>query len=270
MMDEKARHADLTPILEVCCGSADFAIAAASAGANRVELCDNLVEGGTTPSVGAVSHTLERTDVPVMQMIRPRGGDFLYSDDEFQVMVRDIVAARELGVMGVVFGVLTAQGRVDRERTERLVDAARPLAVTFHRAFDLSRNLMESLDTLIEIGVDRVLTSAGKPSVFDGLPVLGDLVREAGDSLVVLPGGGIRAHNITRLFELPGIREVHIGASRQVPSSMTFRADGIPMGRAYEPNEYVREGVDGEAIRAIAAVFDGQRVDGARQQGAAS
>jgi len=261
MMDEGAGHADVTPVLEVCCGSADFAIAASTAGADRLELCDNLVEGGTTPSAGAVAHTLERAGVPVMMMIRPRGGDFLYSDDELQVMLRDIAVAKDLGVMGVVFGALTAQGRIDRERTERLIDRARPLAVTFHRAFDLSRNLMESLDTLMEIGVDRILTSAGKPSVFDGIPVLGDLLRVVGDEVVIMPGGGVRAHNVSGLLELPGVREVHVGASRMIPSSMAFRVEGVPMGSVYEPNEYFREEADSDVIRAIAAALDGHRID---------
>ena len=157
---------------------------------------------------------------------------------------------------------MTAQGRIDRERTERLIDRARPLAVTFHRAFDLSRNLMESLDTLMEIGVDRILTSTGRPSVFDGIPVLGDLLRTAGDRVVILPGGGIRVHNVSGLLELPGLRELHIGASRMIPSSMAFRVEGVPMGSVYEPDEYLREEADSDVIRAIAAALDGHRVDG--------
>lgn len=237
----------------MCCGSADSAIAAAAAGADRVELCDNLVEGGTTPSAGSVAHAQEVAAAPVMMMIRPRGGDFLYSEDEMEVMLRDISVAKDLGVMGVVFGVLTESGRVDRGRTERLVETARPLSVTFHRAFDVSRNLIESLDILMEIGVDRVLTSAGGASVLDAMPVLGDLLSAAGDDLIVLPGGGIRADNVRRLLDLSGVREVHIGASRMVPSSMKFRAAGVPMGRAYEPDEYLREEADVSAIQDVVA-----------------
>jgi copper homeostasis protein len=260
MADQGIGQTELVRVLEVCCGSADSAIAAVAAGAGRVELCDNLVEGGTTPSARSVAHAQEVSGGPVMMMIRPRGGDFLYSDDEMEVMHRDITVAKNLGVMGVVFGILTESGRVDRERTERLVDAARPLSVTFHRAFDVSRNLRESLDALMELGVDRVLTSAGKPSVLDGMPVLGDLLRAAGDDLIVLPGGGIRADNVRHVLDLPGVREVHIGARMTVPSSMVFRAEGIPMGRTYEPDEYLREEADVAVIREVAGELASPRV----------
>ncbi|MCB1124411.1 MAG: copper homeostasis protein CutC, partial [Verrucomicrobiae bacterium] len=124
-------------ILEVCIESAESATNAESGGANRVELCDNLMEGGTTPSSGMVALTLERVSIPVMMMIRPRGGDFLYTDLEYEIMLRDIKEAKRLGVHGVVFGLLTPDGRVDKERTARLVEDSRPLSVTFHRAFDM-------------------------------------------------------------------------------------------------------------------------------------
>jgi copper homeostasis protein len=244
-------------ILEVCCPSADFALAAQMAGAGRVELCDNLAEGGTTPSLGAVGVTLQRLSVPVMVMIRPRGGDFLYTPSEVDVMLRDIEAMTRLEVdgkrpHGVVLGALTRDGEVEASLSRELVAAARPLSVTFHRAFDLSRELDRSLDTLVDIGVDRVLTSAGCASVADGLETLSRLTRRAGENLIVLPGGGVSATNAARILEVAGVRELHIGASRWVASEMRHRVEGVPMGRAYDPDEYAREVVDPDRVAAVA------------------
>ncbi len=246
-----------TPVLEVCCGPAAFAVAAAAAGADRIELCANLVEGGTTPSAGAVEVTVQRSAVPVMMMIRPRGGDFLYSDVEFDEMMRDIRTAKKLGAAGVVFGLLQSDGRIDWKRTQMLVEAARPLSVTFHRAFDVSRDLEESLEALIEIGVDRVLTSAGRASVVDDLPRLERLIRIADGTLALLPGGGIRMSNIASVLGVPGVHEIHIAAARSVASPMTHRVPDVPMGRVYHPDEYVREEPDVELIVGVAAAVRG-------------
>jgi copper homeostasis protein len=240
------------PLLEVCSASAEFAIAAVTAGADRVELCANLVEGGTTPSLAEVEVATERLDVPVMVMVRPRGGDFLYSDVEFEVMARDVTLIKEAGADGIVFGVLDAAGRIDRSRTERLIAAARPLPVTFHRAFDVSRDLSESLDTLLEMGVDRILTSAGRACVLDDLPLLTSLFERAGDAAVILPGGGIRGDNVGEVLAVPGVRELHIGASAYRASPMDFQVVDVPMGRAYEPDEYSREVADQALIRGVA------------------
>jgi len=262
MPDQPTNPTSTTPrVLEVCCGSADFAVAAAGAGADRVELCDNLVEGGTTPSIGAVALAVERCGVPVMAMIRPRGGDFLYSDLELAVMLRDIEAIRDQGAFGVVFGALRSDGAIDADRMTRLIDAARPMSVTCHRAFDVSRDLDESVDVLCELGVDRLLTSVGQASVVDHLDRLAALAARAGDRLAVMPCGGVRANNVDRVFAVPGIREVHIGASRRVPSAMEYRAPGVTMGAAYEPDEYAFEAADVERIRAVAAhlAASGQR-----------
>lgn len=228
-------------------------MAAALAGADRVELCDNLVEGGTTPSLGAVALTVERCGVPVMAMIRPRGGDFLYSDLELAVMLRDIEAIRGQGAFGVVFGALRPDGTIDVERMKRLIDAARPMSVTCHRAFDVSRDLDESLDVLCELGVDRVLTSVGRASIVDHLDRLGELAGRAGDRISVMPCGGVRAHNVDRLLAIPGIREVHIGASLRSPSAMEYRVPSVTMGAPYEPDEYTFEAADVERIGAVAA-----------------
>lgn len=231
----------------------DFAVAAAAAGADRVELCANLVEGGTTPSMGSVALAVERCSVPVMVMIRPRGGDFLYGDLEFDVMLRDLELVRDAGAYGVVLGVLRKDGTVDVARTKTLVDAARPMSVTFHRAFDVSRDLFESLEALCDVGVDRVLTSVGRASALDDLTTLAELVTRADSRLSLMACGGVREHNVADVLAVDGVREIHIGASRTVASPMSFRAPGVTMGATYEPDEYVREVADVDAIGAVAA-----------------
>ena len=255
-------------ILEVCCASADFAVAAAQAGADRVELCDNLVEGGTTPSVGAVALAVARSGVPVMAMVRPRGGDFLYSSLEFEVMLRDIDALASAGAAGVVLGALDSEGRVDRTVVRSLVQAARPLPVTFHRAFDLSRDLEESLDTLIELGVDRVLTSVAQASVVDDLDRLAALVERSNGSIVVMPGGGIRSDNVVSVASVPGVTEIHIGATRRRASGMVYRREGVPMGASYEPDEYLVEVADVDRVAATKSQLAGHARERNEGQGA--
>ena len=237
-----------TPILEVCCGSADSAVAATQAGADRIELCDNLVEGGTTPSVGALEFAADKAGIPVMAMIRPRGGDFLYSELEFEVMLRDAQVLAEAGAAGLVFGVLDSDGRIDRRRASLLMELVRPLPVTFHRAFDLSRDLEESLEVLLEVGVDRVLTSVGQARVIDGLDHLSALIERAGDKMVVMPAGGIRPHNILEVVAVPGVTEVHLGVTRTRASGMNYHRAGVHMGSAYEPDEYVVQVADIDMI----------------------
>lgn len=245
---------DAQPVtLEVCCASTRFAIEAAAAGAQRVELCANLVEGGTTPSQGEIEQAVERVPVPVMVMIRPRGGDFLYTDLEFAVMKADVRVAKRAGAAGVVIGMLHADGFVDAERTKELIDLARPMAVTFHRAFDVSNGLEANLETLISVGIDRVLTSAGVALVTDALPRLEALAGIAGDDLAILACGGVRDTNVEAVLAVPGIREAHIGASTTAPSPMTHRVRDVPMGRPYSPDEYLIEVADCDGIARVAS-----------------
>ncbi len=241
------------PTLEVCCGSTRFALDAMRAGADRVELCANLVEGGTTPSHGEIALAIERVSLPVMVMIRPRGGDFLYSDVEYEIMRADIEVAKQEGASGVVIGMLQADGMVDLERTRELVGAARPMSVTFHRAFDVSNGLERNLETLLRAKVDRVLTSAGVAHVTNALPRLESLAAIAGDDLTILACGGVRDTNVDDVLSVRGIREVHIGASTTSPSPMRHRVLDVPMGRAYEPDEYLLERADGPLIERGAA-----------------
>ena len=239
-------------ILEVCIESAESAINAEAGGANRVELCDNLMEGGTTPSSGAVALTLERVSIPVMMMIRPRGGDFLYTDLEYEIMLRDIEEAKRLGVHGVVFGLLTPDGKVDKERTAKLIEASRPLSVTFHRAFDMAVDPFEALEDLIELGVDRILTSGQEPSTDQGIELIAELVKRAGDRVIILPGCGIKEDNIGELVSKTGVNECHVTGKHQVPSEMKFFNDRVFMGVPGAP-EYEKTVVDPERIRAYRA-----------------
>jgi copper homeostasis protein len=237
-------------IVEACVPSAESAVRAATGGAGRVELCENLVEGGTTPSAGTIALTKERLDVPVMVMIRPRGGDFCYTDLEVDVMLRDIAMARALGADGLVFGVLQPDGRVDALKTAALVAAAGPLPVTFHRAFDVSHDAFEALDTLVELGVERILTSGQQPTVREGLPLIRELAARCLDTGTrLLPGGGLAPEDVEEVLAVPGIDEIHVYAATDFPSPMRHRNESVIMGRAYDPDEYLRTEIDPEGLR---------------------
>ena len=228
-------------VLEVCIDSIASAQAAETGGAQRVELCDNLVEGGTTPSLGMLQQVLALTTPKVMTMIRPRGGDFLYSDDEFEVMKANLAMAKEVGTHGLVFGILKSNGKIDVERNARLMELAGDTPVTFHRAFDMTDDPFEALETLIELGISRVLTSGHAANVTAGMDLIGKLVRQAGDRIIILPGGGIHEENITSLIHQTGVSECHASAKARFPSAMEYRNPNIFMGAPDAGEfEYVR------------------------------
>lgn len=235
-------------IIEVCIDSVESAIASEQGGANRVELCDNLLEGGTTPSAGAIALARQRIGITLQVMIRPRGGDFCYSELELAIMRHDIAVAKELGADGVVFGMLTPEGDIDVAQTRELIALARPLNVTFHRAFDMARDPYAALDTLIELGADRVLTTGQEPSVIEGLDLVADLVRRAAGRIIVMPGGAA-AHQLPKLIAATGAREYHMLATHTVQSPMRFRNERVYMGGTLRPPEYSREVIDPAAIR---------------------
>lgn len=202
----------MTVLVEACVDSLRSAREAAGGGAGRLELCQSLTEGGTTPSWGLLAEVREQVALPLHVLIRPRGGDFLYSEDETAVMLRDIAAARGLGADGVVLGALDVEGRVDSATLRRLLDAARPAVVTFNRAFDLTRDPLEALDTLAALGTERVLTSGQASNAEAGIPLLARLVQHAGSALTVLAGGGIREPNAKRIVQETGVTELHLRA----------------------------------------------------------
>ena len=240
-------------IYEICVDSAAGVRAAKAAGADRVELCADLLEGGITPSRGAIRQARAITDIGLHVIIRPRGGDFLFDNDEFAIMQSDIVTAKTEGADGVVIGLLTAAGEVDTARTSELISLARPLSVTFHRAFDMTRAPLEALETLIGLGVDRVLTSGQEATVLEGLSLVGELVRRAGSRIVVMPGGGITSRNVERIVAAAKPKEIHFAALEPTESRMEFRRSHVFMGGELRPPEYDRHLTSMASIRAVMA-----------------
>jgi len=196
-------------LVEAAVETLDSALAAERAGADRIELCDNLSEGGTTPDGELVAAIVERIQLPVFVLIRPRAGDFVYSESEFDVMIRDIELTRTMGIAGIVSGALDVKGRVNVKRTRSLVKAAGGLPVTFHRAIDSAADLPAALDDAIEAGVGRVLTSGGAPTAREGVDVIAALVLQARERVSIIAGGGIREHNVHEVIARTGVHEVH-------------------------------------------------------------
>lgn len=255
MMNKHASPGVVKPIaVEICVDSVEGALAAQAGGAQRIELCDNLVEGGTTPSSGMIGVIREKLTIGVNVIIRPRGGDFLYSEHEFAVMQQDILHAKACGADGVVIGMLKVDGTIDGERTARLIALARPLSVTFHRAFDMTRDAEEALETLIALGVDRVLTSGQEQSSLDGIVRIAALVRQAGERIIVMPGGGINETNVGTIVQQSGAREVHLSARSLVESAMHYRNERVYMGLP-ELSEFQRKITDVERVRTVVATL---------------
>jgi len=238
-------------IFEVCVDSIDGALAAQAAGAQRIELCSNLVEGGTTPSLGMIESARHHISININIIIRPRGGDFVYTDTELEVMRRDIIAAKAVGVNGVVMGLLLPDGSIDVKKTHDLIEEARPMRVTFHRAFDLCYDPAEALEAVCSLGIDRILTSGQKNTAVAGCECIASLVQQSAGRVIIMAGGGINARNVAGIIAKTGIREVHFAARKTINSLMTFRNPGVFMGKAYEPDEYIRKETDVEEIRKI-------------------
>lgn len=243
---------DKSLCLEVCVDSVESAVAAEQGGAHRVELCGALADGGTTPSAGLIAMVREKISIALHVMVRPRNSDFCYSDDEFNVMRRDVEMAEELGADGVVFGLLDVEGRIDSRRTKELVQLAAPLKVTFHRAFDMSRDLMRALGDLRQTGVHRVLTSGGKQTALQGAATLKQLVEAADSAISIMAASGIEEQNVAELLARTGIREVHASLRATVPSAMRYHNAHVSMG-ATKGKEYERLVVDEERVRRLLA-----------------
>ena len=241
-----------TPILvEACVDSIESALAAGRGGAHRLELCANLIEGGTTPSAGTLAVCRARLDIPIFVLIRPRGGDFLYSAAELAVMLEDIRRAKQAGAQGVVTGVLRADGEIDADRTGELIAAARPLHVTFHRAFDVCRDASRALETLVALGVERVLSSGQAATAPEGADTIARLVRQAAGRIGVLPGGGVTPDNAAALVRATGVTEVHLTGAGVQRSGMTFRAPTVELGNVAPSNAYDWNVTEAEQIRRV-------------------
>jgi copper homeostasis protein len=235
--------------IEICVEGIDGLVAAQQAGADRVELCASLLEGGLTPSLGVVREAQRVATIPFHVIIRPRGGDFLYSELEFATMLDDVRAMKELGVAGVVIGCLTADGRIDEKRTKALVDAARPLSVTCHRAFDMTVDYREAIEALIRCGVDRVLTSGQRDTAMEGVDILKDTARLAAGRIVIMACGALDASNIALVRRATGVDEMHFAALHTVKSGMVFRNPHVGMGGTAIEREYEITLTDTEAVR---------------------
>lgn len=241
------------PLIELCVEGIDGFLAAQEAGADRVELCASLMEGGLTPSLATIRAAVKAAKIPVHVIIRPRGGDFLYSDAEFDSMVEDVKALREEGVAGIVIGCLTPDGKIDEARTKALVEAARPMSVTCHRAFDMTADAHEALEALVRCGVDRVLTSGQRDTAVEGIAILKSAVEQAAGRIVVMGCGALDAGNIRTVRDEAGLTEMHFAALKTVPSGMAFRNPHVGMGGTEKDREYELTLTDKDAVRATIA-----------------
>jgi len=244
-------------LVEACVDSVESALAAERGGAGRLELCDALFDGGTTPSAGMIAGCRERVSIPLFVIIRPRGGGFVYSDAELDVMHRDIVAARGLGVDGVVIGAMRSDGSVHEEQTRLLVDTAGSLPVTFHRAFDFAPDLAAALEALVTAGVSRVLSSGGAPTAREGADALAALVRQAGSRMAVMAGGGVREENVRDIIATTGVREVHVRLTRLTRGAGPALREGVTVRKALPRDEAAWEETDEARIRGFAIAAAG-------------
>ena len=235
--------------LEVCANSVQSAINAQIAGAKRIELCENLFIGGTTPSYGCIKTTRERVDIAINILIRPRIGDFIYSDIEFEQIKNDILVAKQLGVNGIVCGILLPNGEVDTERTAELVELSKPLTFTFHRAFDFTPDPYKALEDIIKTGATHILTSGQKNKAADSVDLLRELVKKAANRVAILPGSWINANTIKRIVNT-GANEFHMSGVKDVESKMIYRKENLTLNGNSLP-DYVNQISDVESIKMV-------------------
>ncbi|MCC9137867.1 copper homeostasis protein CutC [Pontibacter silvestris] len=241
-------------VAEICVDSVYSAAVAESAGAQRVELCSSLAEGGVTPSAGLIEITRKNISIGLHVLIRPRRGDFLYSDLEFEIMKKDIELAKRMGADGVVIGILKADGNIDVGRTRELIEVSHPLSVTFHRAFDLTPDPFKSLEDLLALKVDRLLTSGQEETALQGAALIKELVKKSANQLIVMPGGGINENNISKIVAITGVKEFHASARKKVSSSMGYCRNYPAMSSMQQLSEYENLVADVNKIRAIREV----------------
>ncbi len=235
-------------VLEVAVFSVEAAIAAINAGADRIEFCENPNEGGTTPSYGSLKTLKGLTNKPIFPIIRPRGGDFLYTNAEYEIIKSDLLLVKELGYPGAVLGLLNADGTVDKVRTSELVQLAAPLEITFHRAFDRCNDPLKGLEDIIETGCKRILTSGQVPNVANALPLVKTLVEKAAGRIIILPGSGVRANNCQAIIAETGATEIHSSARKAIASQMNYNAPNMQ-------ENMVSMGVDENEIKHMLAAL---------------
>ncbi len=237
-------------VLEICVDSIASARAAQSGGAERVELCSDLLEGGITPSSGLIGSVRDALVIPMFVMIRPRAGDFFYSQDELEIMKRDITAAKSYGADGVVLGLLLQNGEVDVEQTRALVELARPLEVTFHRAIDRTPDLSKSVENVIATGADRILTSGGSQTAAQGMDRISEMIARANDRIGVMVCGGIRKENVGKIARKTGASEFHAALRKKTKSPMKYQNPSLSLGEA-GIDEFGQYTVNAEDVRSL-------------------
>ena len=237
--------------LEVCCYGVDCALAAQTAGADRVELCSAPSEGGLTPSAGSLLQAREALTIPVHPLVRPRGGDFCFTESEFRQIKADIAWIRELGFPGLVVGILDVDGHIDMPRMRQIMTLCDGMAVTFHRAFDLCHSPLTALQQLTDLGIARILTSGQQQSAESGLTLLKELNRQTRGP-IIMAGAGVRMSNLQKFVEA-GLSEVHSSASQRIASPMRYRKAGVSMSTVAETDEFSRSCVDSDMVEAMKA-----------------
>lgn len=238
-------------ICEVVVYNFESAMRAQEGGADRIELCDNPADGGTTPSYGMIEQVRQNISMDVMVMLRPRGGDFCYSNYEFHLMKRDLLQCQRISVDGVVFGILNPDGTLDKKRCKEIIDKARPMKVTCHRAFDMTRDPFEALEDCIAVGFDRILTSGQQLKAGDGADLLGKLVTQAGDRISIMAGSGVNEQTVEAIVRTSHVKEIHFSATDHRKSVMVFHNENIQGMGEESGSEYMVRTVNPERVRKI-------------------
>jgi len=243
--------------LEIVVYTIESALKAQEGGANRIELCDNPAEGGTTPSFGMIESVRQNVNLDVFVMIRPRGGDFNYSNYEFHCMKRDIYQCQRISVDGIVFGILNADGTLDKKRCKELIDKARPLKVTCHRAFDMTRDSFEALEDCIEVGFDRILTAGHQTTAALGADLIAELVKKAKGRIAIMPGSGVNENTVEEIVRKTKVSEIHFSATAFRDSVMQYRNQAIAGMGSEEGSEFKYRTVDPERVRTMRLLAQG-------------
>ena len=237
--------------IEIVVYNMESAMNAQKGGADRVELCDNPAEGGTTPSLGTIEQVRQNLSIDVFVMIRPRGGDFLYTNYEYHAMRKDIETCKRLSVDGVVFGLLKSDGSLDKERCKRLIDLARPLKVTCHRAFDMAKDPFQTLEDCIEVGFDRILTAGQQAQALKGASLIGELQQRAAGRIAIMAGSGVNENTVEEIVRQSKVKEIHFSATSARPSLMAFRNPAIAGMGSDEGSEFQVRTVDPARVQAM-------------------
>ncbi|HEY8935636.1 MAG TPA: copper homeostasis protein CutC [Cyclobacteriaceae bacterium] len=242
--------------VEIVTYNIDSAVKAQTGGADRIGLCDNPGDGGTTPSYGTIQQVRQLLSIDVFVMIRPRGGDFNYSIEEFHAMRNDIEACKRLSVDGIVLGIVNPDGTIDKKRCKKLIELARPLKVTCHRAFDMTRDPFEALEDCIEVGFDRILTSGQQAQALAGATLIGELIKKADGRIALMPGSGVNENTVTEIVKQTGTKEIHFSATAFRESAMVFRNPSIAGMGSDEGSEFKLRTVDPDRVKKIRALAE--------------